>query len=59
MHAACARRSQRRARARRDDELLELAAVRRAVDSDAHPSLSGLRHTLATFPHAVYVLARL
>lgn len=45
-------------RAETDDELLELAAVRRAVDSDAHPSLSGLRHTLATFPHAVYVLAR-
>jgi GNAT superfamily N-acetyltransferase len=45
-------------RAERDDELLAVAAVRRAVDPDAQPSLVSMRHTLATFPHAVYLLAR-
>jgi GNAT superfamily N-acetyltransferase len=45
-------------RAERDDELLAVAAVRRTVDPDAQPSLVSMRHTLATFPHAVYLLAR-
>ena len=45
-------------RAERDDELLAVAAVRRNVDPDAQPSLVSMRHTLATFPHAVYLLAR-
>jgi mycothiol synthase len=45
-------------RAETDTELLELTTVRRAVDPDAHPSLEGLRHTLKTFPHAVYLVAR-
>jgi GNAT superfamily N-acetyltransferase len=45
-------------RAERDDELLAVAAVRRAVDPDAQPSLVSMRHTLATFPHAAYLLAR-
>jgi GNAT superfamily N-acetyltransferase len=44
--------------AQTDDDLLSLAAVRRAVDPDAQPSLVSMRHTLATFPHAVYLLAR-
>lgn len=46
-------------RAERDDELTAVAAVRRAVDPDAQPSLRSLRHTLATFPHARYLLARI
>jgi GNAT superfamily N-acetyltransferase len=45
-------------RAERDDELSAVAVVRRAVDPDAQPSLVSMRHTLATFPHAVYLLAR-
>jgi GNAT superfamily N-acetyltransferase len=45
-------------RAERDDELSAVAAVRRSVDPDAQPSLISMRHTLATFPHAVYLLAR-
>jgi len=45
-------------RAERDDELLAVAAVRRTMDPDAQPSLVSMRHTLATFPHAVYLLAR-
>jgi GNAT superfamily N-acetyltransferase len=44
--------------ARSDDELSAVAAVRRDVDPDAQPSLVSMRHTLATFPHAVYLLAR-
>ena len=44
--------------AQTDDDLLSLAAVRRAVDPDAQPSLVSMRHTLAKFPHAVYLLAR-
>jgi mycothiol synthase len=45
-------------RAQSDDELSAVAAVRRAVDPDAQPTLVSMRHTLATFPHAVYLLAR-
>ena len=46
-------------RAATDDELLDLATVRHEVDADAQPGLENMRHTLATFPHAVYLLARL
>jgi mycothiol synthase len=46
-------------RAESDDELLAVAAVRRTVDPDAQPSLGSMRHTLSTFPHAMYLLARL
>jgi GNAT superfamily N-acetyltransferase len=45
-------------RAETDAELLELATVRRATDPDAHASLESLHHTLSTFPHAVYLVAR-
>jgi mycothiol synthase len=41
-----------------DDELSAVMVVRRAVDPDAQPSLVNMRHTLATFPYAVYLLAR-
>lgn len=41
-----------------DADLLDLATVRRAVDPDADPTVDGMRHTLATFPHALYLLAR-
>jgi GNAT superfamily N-acetyltransferase len=41
-----------------DEDLLDLATVRRTVDPHADPGLDGLRHTLATFPHALYLLAR-
>jgi mycothiol synthase len=44
--------------ARTDDDLVAVAGIRRRVDPDAQPSLVAMRHTLATFPHAVYVLAR-
>jgi GNAT superfamily N-acetyltransferase len=42
-----------------DEDLLDVAAVRHAVDPDADPTLDGMRHTLATFPHALYLIARL
>ena len=42
-----------------DDDLLDVAAVRHGVDPDADPTLDGMRHTLATFPHALYLIARL
>ena len=46
-------------RAEHDHDLLAVAAVRRAVDPDAQPSIVSMRHTLATFPHAGYLLARI
>jgi GNAT superfamily N-acetyltransferase len=42
-----------------DADLLDVAAVRRGVHPDADPPLDVLRHTLETFPHARYLLARL
>src|SRR6476469_64962 len=45
--------------ARSDAELEQLAAVRRAVDSDANPLLASLRHRLENFPGAVFLLASL
>jgi GNAT superfamily N-acetyltransferase len=45
-------------RAESDDELSSVIVVRRTVEPDAQPSLVNMRHTLATFPHAVYLLAR-
>ena len=45
-------------RAESDDELSAVIVVRRTVEPDAQPSLVNMRHTLATFPHAVYLLAR-
>jgi GNAT superfamily N-acetyltransferase len=45
--------------ARTDAELEQLAAVRHAVDPDAHPTLASLRHTLETFADAVFLLASL
>jgi mycothiol synthase len=41
-----------------DDDLVAVAGIRRLVDPDAQPSLVSMRHTLATFPHARYLLAR-
>src|SRR5262245_15935574 len=45
-------------RAESDDDHSAVIEIRRAVDPDAHPSLVSMRHTLATFPHAAYLLAR-
>jgi GNAT superfamily N-acetyltransferase len=45
-------------RAASDDDLWAVATVRRRVDPDAQLSLASMRHTLATFSHAVYLVAR-